>query len=57
MVGENRANLGNKLLACKDKRIHNMLIVVTSQLDAAVTSLNVLNPMENHCYGIFECML
>ena len=28
-----------------------------SRLDAVVTSINVLNPMENQCCGVFKCML
>ena len=44
-------------LHIRTKEFINTLIVVTSQLDAAVTNINVLNPMENRCCGMFKCML
>ena len=34
-----------------------MLIAVTSWLDAVVTSIKILNPMENQCCGTFKRML
>ena len=44
--------------AKKDKReFINMLIAVTSWLDAVVTNINVSNPMENQCCGMFKRML
>ena len=46
----------NRPLAHKDKEFINTLIAVTSRLDAAVTGINVLNPMENQCCGTFKCM-
>ena len=44
-------------LHVRTKEFINMLIAVMSRLDAAVTSINVLNPMENQCCGMFKCML
>ena len=44
-------------LQVRTKECINMLIVVTSQLDALVPSISVLNPMENCCCGRFKCML
>ena len=43
-------------LYARTKEFINTLIAVTSWLDAAVTSINVLNPMENLCCGMFKCM-
>ena len=43
-------------LHARTKEFINTLIAVTSRLDAAVTGINVLNPMENQCCSTFKCM-
>ena len=48
---------GIDYLHVRTKECINTLITVMSWLDAVVTSMNVLNPMENHCCGTFKRML
>ena len=41
-------------LHARTKEFINTLIVVTSRLDAVITSMNVLNPMENGVHYFTE---